>query len=522
MKPARRSTVETTLLAVGLTVAMPATAVAQDVPPAALDPTPVDAVVTTFPLDRAVEIALRNNRELRVAELDLATAEKQVGEAYGSLLPEIDGSASYQRNLTVPETFLPAAIVDPDADPDELIPVQFGADNQWLATVDVNQPLFDAALFIGVSTAGRFRDFSREALRGAAQRVATNVRVAYLNVLLTEQRLSVTQNSVDRVEQTLAESRALNRAGLLGEYDVLRLEVELANIQPELRRSRDLLAQARRTLAIEMGLPEAEPVGAEGDLTAVDPDSLEANSPVNLALLSYGGVQRPSELPASALVEQAYVSRSDLRQLALQRELEEARASVAKTELLPSLSAFFSAGIASQQNGSPEFFGANSSQRTTTSAVGVRLDVPIFSGLRRFNRVQQRQIAVRQVESQLADLRLRAENEVRTLASEVSEARARARAQVRAVAEAERGFEIASLQYREGTGSRLEVTDAELALRQSELNYAQAVYDFLVARARLDLAVGEVPAVGPAVDEMFEDPGEERRTMDTMDRINDR
>jgi outer membrane protein TolC len=63
------------------------------------------------------------------------------------------------------------------------------------------------------------------------------------------------------------------------------------------------------------------------------------------------------------------------------------------------------------------------------------------------------------------------------------------------VTQAQRGFEIASAQYREGLGSQLELTDAEVALRQSEFNYAQAVYDYLVFRAQLDEAVGEVPLV---------------------------
>ena len=61
--------------------------------------------------------------------------------------------------------------------------------------------------------------------------------------------------------------------------------------------------------------------------------------------------------------------------------------------------------------------------------------------------------------------------------------------------QAERGFEIASAQYREGLGSQLELTDAEVALRQSEFNYAQAVYDYLVARAQFDEATGLVPLV---------------------------
>ena len=65
----------------------------------------------------------------------------------------------------------------------------------------------------------------------------------------------------------------------------------------------------------------------------------------------------------------------------------------------------------------------------------------------------------------------------------------------KAVEQAERGFEIVSAEYKEGVMGQLELTDAEVALRQSEFNYASAVYDFLVAQANLDLALGKVPMV---------------------------
>ncbi len=77
----------------------------------------------------------------------------------------------------------------------------------------------------------------------------------------------------------------------------------------------------------------------------------------------------------------------------------------------------------------------------------------------------------------------------------MEESRTRAQAQRLARGQAERGYEIASAQYREGISSQLEVTDAEVALRQSEFNLAEAVYDYLVARARLDQALGMEPGV---------------------------
>jgi outer membrane protein TolC len=85
--------------------------------------------------------------------------------------------------------------------------------------------------------------------------------------------------------------------------------------------------------------------------------------------------------------------------------------------------------------------------------------------------------------------------QVKSLLEFSGEALSRARAQRLAVEQATRGFEIASAQYREGLVSQFELTDAEVALRQSEFNYAQAVFDYLVARAQLDEATGLVPLV---------------------------
>jgi outer membrane protein TolC len=106
----------------------------------------------------------------------------------------------------------------------------------------------------------------------------------------------------------------------------------------------------------------------------------------------------------------------------------------------------------------------------------------------------QAQATLGQAEARLQQTEQEAVREVHTLVADVREARQRAEAQGRAVAQARRGFAIASAEYREGLGSQLQVTDAEVALRQAEFNYAQAVYDFLTAGARLDTAVGTVPA----------------------------
>jgi outer membrane protein TolC len=137
--------------------------------------------------------------------------------------------------------------------------------------------------------------------------------------------------------------------------------------------------------------------------------------------------------------------------------------------------------------------------RATSKWVGINLSVPIFTGLQRDARIDQIRATLNQVRNQSSMARLQAESQVLSGREQASEALERARGQRLAVGQAQRGFEIASAQYQEGLSSQLELTDAEVALRQSEYNYAQAVYDYLVFRARLDEAMGQVPLVNEAV-----------------------
>lgn len=450
-----------------------------------------------YPLEEAIGVALERNRELREARLELRTADQQVREAWGSLFPDVDGTLSYQRNLAVQEAFLPEIIFNPDAGPNDLIPVRFGADNNWRVGITVNQPLFDAGAFVGVGTASRFQAFQLEVVRGQAQQIASQVRRGYYGALLAHEDVRVTRESIARTEQTLEETRALNRAGLASEYDVLTLEVRLANLRPNLRRASNAVAAAERDLSVRMGLDEVVPVRVAGRLHEIDLAADGSNDGENGQLLRLVGYRNALDASVEELQETARRNRSDLRQARLNRELENARVNFERTAFFPRLSAFFDYSFSAQENEGPDFFGEDSNDRTTAAALGVQLEIPIFSGFQRSARLQQRKLARRQAEVRIDQLERRIANEIRTAVDALEEARERAEAQRRAVSQARRGFEIVTAQYLAGVSSQLEVTDGEVLLRESEFNYAQAVYDYLVAQADLDDAVGIVPLVDP-------------------------
>lgn len=462
---------------------------------------------SSLSLDGAVRLAIRQNRDVRAARLALEEANERVSEAWSNVYPSLDLNASYTRNVSPTVNFLPAAIFDPTAGPDDYIGVQFGADNQWTSTVSLEQPLFSAAAFIGVGAAGRFKSLQEEVVRGLTQAVVTRVRSAYYQLLLQQEQLRLINKSVERVRASLSETRALNEAGLASDYDVLRLEVELANLEPNLRRAENAVRQGQRQLALELDLPEDQPVAVRGALASMDLDDLSANDPANREVLAFSGFRGVGMEAVSEAVRMAQELRSDIRQLSLTEALRKTEMRLEQVEYLPKVTFFGNYLISAQDNGSPNFFARGDGQRAYGRNVGVRVTLPIFQGFRRDARVDQKRAALRQAETQTRLAEDQARMQVTNLVEQADEALLRARGQKLAVDQAQRGYEIASAQYREGLGSQLELTDAEVALRQSEFNYAQAVFDYLVARAQLDQATGSVPVVDvePAATDGFQE-----------------
>ena len=436
---------------------------------------------THFTLKRAIAVALENSPTLQEARLSLEIAHGQVKEAWSSVLPRLSTNASYSRSIIKQSFFFGDTLI------------QIGADNVWVAGITFSQPVFDAAAFIGVGASGRVRQLQSEAVRGTIQQVVTRVRQAYLDALLSAEQIRLTEQSLERVRQSLDEARSLNKAGMVSDYDVLRLDVQLSNLEADRHRAWVGEAAAGRNLLLELGLsPELE-ITLEGRLNELNLEEHTRNSSGNQILLQYVGFGDGSGLPFHEAYGLALEGRSDLRQLAITTSLEEAQLAAQRAEYFPTLSIFYNYNLTAQENDPLDFFGENANQRSRFAVTGINMQLPLFLGFARRARMQQRRAAVRQSELRRWRGEQRTDSQLRNLLASLEDSQYRAESLVRALDQARRGFEIATALYRTGVGSQLQITDAELALRQSEFNYARTVYDYLTLRTQLDAAMGTVP-----------------------------
>ena len=461
-----------------------------------------------LPVRSAVAVAVANSPRLQAARSAVGVAELQIDEAYGGVFPQATVEATYQRSADGLEQVLDCNQKGLNCNDAEERESQQSIDNAWSAALTLNQTVLDMRVFSGLQAAERLRELRGEELRGAAQQLVDLVRRRYFAVLLAQERERLTEQSIARLQQTLAETRAREREGLAGEDELLRLEVQLANQEAGLLRARNQVEAARGSLLVAMGEDPLRAVTLQGTLSELRLAAGEVNAPANADLLAASGAARLAAAEAEQLWRTAMTDRSDLRQLRTLQRIRGLELTVQEAEYLPTIRAFGAVNFGSSdedgdaQYGTPRMIrqdGENGASRTLYSqwqlsaSAGMTVQWQIFDGFARDARVAQRREAVRQAAVTLRQAELEMRYQVSTLAGNLQEARLRAASQLRSIEQARRSYEIAAARYRAGLGSQLDVTAAESTLLESQVNYAQAVHDYLAAASQLEAAVGQVP-----------------------------
>mgnify|MGYP001157379165 FL=1 len=446
----------------------------------------------TLSLDEAINIAMANNPQLRRAVYSIDDADELVKIAYSEIYPDISASMNYTRNVEIPVNFIPETFFDPqNGDPNKLVPVAFGTDNNWQGGFTVSQTLFRGETIIGLSTSTIFKKVQEEAYRATAQQVVTQTRVAYYSVLVAMEQLRLQESQISRLEQNLNENEKRQQAGLVDEYDVLRLKVQLSNQKPQLVDAQYALEEAYRNLKVVLGISLGIEFEVEGQLNQFDILSPDASVKENEKLKKIDQIN-PFKFQKS--YDDMYgleFDRGDIRILDAQLDLKDREITAVKSRFLPTISATYNMQWTAADAGTPDFF----QDKVRFQTLGLNVSLPLFTGFERMANLQRTLISKKDLEEQRRATELNAQNEVVTTGEDINRTFETADARKMALEQAREGYERAKKRFENGLGSQIEVTEAEVQVRQAEANYALMVYQYLAAKAQYDLATGKVPYV---------------------------
>lgn len=423
------------------------------------------AQVRQLTMDDAVKLALDKNRDLQVATLETAKSAQKVQEARGYALPTVAASAQYLYYFNKQVSFLPGSFVG--LGDDQLATFRVGGSNAFLGGVAVSQPLFQASVRSGIRAAQLDESATTEALTDVRASVVTDVKKAYLDVLITQELLRLQQQSIARNEQALKDARSLLAQGRASRVDTLRAFVTVENLRPTLIQLTNRIGITKTVLKRTMGLDEREDIDLQ--------DSLRYDAALFVS-------------PGTDAFLDAVQARPEVRRLELIEKLNREQVALQIAEKQPKLSAIGLAQSQSQANN----FQLGDYRWPVSSYLGLQVSVPIFTGFRTNARIQQAQITRRQSETQLTNLKEVVRAQVKIGLANVQEASLRIQTQQQTIGVAELGYRITRDRWKQGIASRLDLSDAELSLTQAKSNYLQAVYDYLTATVELDKVLGRI------------------------------
>ena len=412
-------------------------------------------------LSNALNLTLQQNSTLAKARSDLEASHGVVVQTRAILIPQVQITGKFLSQD--PNSIEQFPLAPNPASSNLVIPHE-----TWNTGIRVVQSVYEGGR---MRSAWRSSKLTKERAIADYQTVVAdtlvNTRVAYYDVLQDEQEITVAEASVKLLSRELEDQQRRFDAGTVPRFNVLRAEVAVANERPVLIRARNAYRIAKNNLVNFLGYNLPRQIWDDIPLKLTD--KLET-VPYNL------------DLPSA--INDALTRRTELQSLRKAEQLREEDIVNARAGYKPSLQAFAGYSWASptlMEDIGQDFSGWN---------VGGQLTWNLFDGLSTHGKVLQTTALRDKARADIDDTSRRIELEVRTAYSTFVEAREVLESQIKVQEEADEALRLARARAEAGTGTQLDVLDAQTSLTQARTTQVEAEHDYAVARARLERAIG--------------------------------
>jgi outer membrane factor, OMF family len=449
-------------------------------------------------LKQALEISLKNNKDIQEAKIQVERAEASVREEKAALYPTFDATSG----LTYGNSgFLDSDIqqrIDQETE-------EIQADNPNVSEEQARQSAensfnstssssFDFNGGLGINY-----DIYNGGQRGASIRVAEKqLRSAeldleriteiarfetsrdYYDLQNRDAQVEIQQAAVEDARQTLKDAELLKKAGLGTKFESLQAEVELAQSEQELTTAIANQNIARRQLA------ETLSVSDKTDLATADP-IVEAGT---------------WDLQLPETIVQAFKNREELEQLLLEREISDDQRTIALSQTRPALSA--SADYTLSDDFEDDFDISDQYQ------LGLNLQWRFFDGGAARAGATQAEKDGEIAETQFANQRNQIRFDVEQAFFQLKANQNNIVTTTKGVELAEESLRLARLRFQSGVGTQTEVIDAQTELTRSRGDRLNSIIEYNQSYADLIRQVSNNPTKG-----LQEDVSDDKSAEDT-------
>ncbi len=399
-------------------------------------------------IDKCVEVAVNVNWSILKARLDLEKSASSILTASSDLLPKVSIQSVHSK---YEDSFLRQV-------GDRVVLT----DKSYAAMLSLRESLrFSSAARLIETIA--YRDASRQSLQRVKQEIGYQAREKYLNVLKARKVVDVRKEALEQSLRRLERAKVLLEIGSGVKADVLKAEVEVGNSRLGLISAENALWLAESDLKHFLRIDQETPIVVR-DIVDLPEIKGELDEGIRVAF-----TRRPDILAAKA----------NLRASKLGVWAE-------RGGWFPVLSF----GFANSYTGDrfPDRLKTISDDAKWSWDFSLYFN--LFDGFYTLSRVKAAKASRKIAKMDLEELLRSASLEVRRAYHELRQAKERLEVSRKTVELAEEELRLAEQSYNLGSISMLELIDAQVNLSQAKEAYVEALYDLLLADAKLGKATG--------------------------------
>jgi outer membrane protein TolC len=430
---------------------------------------------TPLSLKDCIKIALENNSKLRIAEQRYQSAGTGVTSAYSSMLPRVNSSFSsgrYIQGARVLKTDVPKGI-DPSTGrviyEQQEIYQKSTSRNAHGARVSLSQSILDLESVYGIKQAQTAERSAEHSAKSTRQSVILSVQEAYYELLKAYRLLSVYEEATKQAEEEVSRAQARVDIGISSQAEVFQAKVNLGTQRTNLINQENIIALDKANLNNALALDTNAPI-----------EIVEDKSEPAFPAVSYDDA-----------VKAVLQNNEELKALSLDIKTSWYGVRMAKARYIPTLGGSVSY---SRNNDDISRVYSTKLDQDYSASLGAQVDLNIFNGLSDKAGVQRaminnniaqesyndrQRVIVAQVKQVF--LQLKAYKDILEINQENIDA-------------AKENLRLQLEKRRVGSGTELEVTQAQTELTRAQSNYVRAEYDTKITKAQLETIMGVVDA----------------------------
>lgn len=411
-------------------------------------------------LDQCIRIALNDNPTIKVDSMEIDRVNYALKEVKGQLLPQVSASGQYTRNLALQTMYM-------DPGNGEVVGIKMGRDNTYSAGFSASLPLVVPQLWKSIKLNENQILQNIEKARANKLSLVNQIKNAYYALLLADDSRRVIEQNHATAQEHANIYRKQFEIGTASEYDVLRANVAVTNLEPSILEAENSVKLLKLQLKVLMGMDARVEIEPSQHL-----DEFKAQMYDN-----------------TLSTDTSLVRNTTLKSLDLQTDYLNKVVDVQKAAWYPTLSASGSLMWHSMGNGNP----LANFMWNRSSAVGLTVAWPVFTGFQRKNKIKQAQIQAREMTWQRENAERSLHMQVQSQVDNIHKSLKQIESNSGGVKQAEKASEIMQQSFKIGATSFIQLRDTDDALMNARLSYYQAIYNYLVAQSDLELVLGNSP-----------------------------